>query len=250
MHNFLSNLLNEVASVLLEQKKVGPIKGVWKGTQLHINADRIIHKLIVEKLNAFDASIPIISEEDINQETVYYDKYWLIDPLDGTASYAENFDGYVSQIALIKDHIPVVAAVISPKTGEYFYAELGGVSFKNNNLLKCVANKTTTLIDNYSEPSGITKKMYTELNMDTYIESGSLGLKLCRIADGTADIFFKDVIVRDWDIAPGHLIVQEANGFVKNKSGKQIKYKGRGEINGIIATSNSQLLNNYLNLNI
>ena len=56
--------------------------------------------------------------------------------------------------------------------------------------------------------------------------------------------------MRDWGIAPGHLIVQEANGFVKNKSGKQIKYKGRGEINGIIATSNSQLLNNYLNLNI
>ena len=44
------------------------------------------------------------------------------------------------KIALIKDNTPLVAAVIAPQTKESFYAEPGGGSFKNNNLLKCVAN--------------------------------------------------------------------------------------------------------------
>ena len=56
-----------------------------------------------------------------------------------------------------------------------------------------------------------------------YIESGSIGLKACFVADGTANLFVKDVDYRDWDIMPALLVNSEVGKIVCDFNGKLIK---------------------------
>ena len=66
------------------------------------------------------------------------------------------------------------------------------------------------MIDNYPKPQGIANKIVTELPCSDYIECGSIGLKNFKVAENSAHLFVKNVTVRDWDVAPGDLILSEA----------------------------------------
>ena len=73
------------------------------------------------------------------------------------------------------------------------------------------------------------------------MESGSIGLKICRVADGTADAFFKACPVRDWDIAPGHLILEEAGGSLADGAGDAVRYGGSRIHEGLVAAGDGQV---------
>jgi len=68
-------------------------------------------------------------------------------------------------------------------------------------------------------------------------------LKICRIADGKADLFFKDVVLRDWDVAPGHLILTEAGGKITNMDATNFLFDGPFDKTGIIAARTDDLIN-------
>ena len=60
-------------------------------------------------------------------------------------------------------------------------------------------------------------------------------MKICKIADGTADIFFKNVVVRDWDIAAPQLVLEEAGGIIKNCLGEKIRLGCDNKHHGVVA---------------
>jgi 3'-phosphoadenosine 5'-phosphosulfate (PAPS) 3'-phosphatase len=55
------------------------------------------------------------------------------------------------------------------------------------------------------------------------------------VADGTADIFIKDVTVRDWDLAAPKLILNEVGGDLSTVNGDQLSFEDGYERAGIIA---------------
>lgn len=69
------------------------------------------------------------------------------------------------------------------------------------------------------------------------MESGSIALKICRIADGSADLFVKDVAVRDWDVAAPSLVLTEAGGTFTGMDGAPWHFGGNWEKRGLIAAS-------------
>ena len=97
---------------------------------------------------------------------------------------------------------------------KWFTAVKQNGAYKNGSRLPNVKSPSTTLIDNYPEPRGIAAKLFDKMALEQYVESGSLGLKICRIAEGSADIFVKDVLVKDWDLAAPELILHEAGGIL------------------------------------
>ena len=125
-----------------------------------------------------------------------------------------------------------------------YLAELNSGARLNGEPLKVNSSiSEIRLIDNYPEPRGIAQLITRSSRDAKYIESGSIGLKICKVADGTANLFVKDVIVRDWDLAPGHLILSEAGGIFRDLHGNEIKYSGEVEQkNGIIASSTEALV--------
>lgn len=212
----------------------------WEKDQLKTAADREAHRMLLGALNAIGEGFPVVSEEDessLNPDRP--EEYWLIDPIDGTRSLFGGFPGYVTQVALIRQERPVMAAIYAPAMDILYIAEEGKGAFKNGIKLCELSNNAgyEKLIDNYPEPRGIARSLHESFGFKKYIESGSIALKMCRIADGTADVFFKDVVVRDWDIAPAHLLLREVNGYVTDMFGGDIIYAGEYVKNGLIAAS-------------
>ena len=239
----ISEILITLGQKLAAWRHEGPSTGKWVGDQIKTDADQYAHKFLVERLSEEFPSIPIVSEEDpATHWAKRPDRYWLIDPIDGTASYMNCFDGFVSQIALMAENQPVLALIYAPQFSELFIAEKGSGAKLNGLPLKVKPAKCRRiLIDNYPQPRGLAKKMYNELGFTDYIESGSIALKICRIADGTADVFFKDVTVRDWDIAAPHLILSETGGEITTSINKTYSFTGNYNKSGILATCDAEL---------
>lgn len=252
MIDTIQSILQEVGSKLLSMRSEGPIQGTWHETQLKSEADLIAEQIIVNGLRALTPSLSIVSEEDENSHAVdRLARYWLVDPIDGTASYCGGYSGFVTQIALMEGFRPVLSAVYAPAFDTMYLAERGAGASANGNLL-CLEPKSSEVIltDNYPEPRGIANLLNHKLPCTGYLESGSIGLKICKVADGQANLFVKDVIVRDWDLAPGHLILHEAGGTLRDIKGCKINYRGGMEQSKglIVATSESLLfrVSNFL----
>lgn len=240
----LEAILRELGGLLMEWRTLGMTDGHWEGTQLKADADRRAHDFLVEQLRRFWPSIPVISEEDVSKhDACRPDEYWLIDPIDGTASFCSGFNGFVTQVALMRKCQPVLAVVHAPALDLTYAATQDGPAFCNCAVISTATsgNRAPILIDNYPEPRGIARSLYDEIRCGGYVESGSIGLKICRVADGTADLFVKDVTVRDWDLAPADLILGRAGGELTTLAGDSVPYSGGFERVGLIAVANRGL---------
>jgi len=246
----ITTCLKNLGKDLLNNRKNKKIDGEWCGTQLKSSADILANKVIYQCLSTVTPEIIIISEESVISQVQYRPKvYWLIDPIDGTASYVNGFDGWVLQVALIKNETPVLGIIFAPATDELFVAVRGRGAWKNGKKLKPFSHThTVRLIDNYPEPKGISKKVYKALMPCGYLESGSLSLKMLRILDGSADIFVKDVVVRDWDFAAPIVVSNELNGIFSQANGQVFKINGSWEKHGIIVCRNLELYRQVLSI--
>ena len=244
----LSSVLNDVGLMLMELRARGPIEGIWvDASQFKAEADRMAHDLLIRALGAMTPGVATVSEEDMSHDRERPSEYWLIDPIDGTASYAGGFDGFVTQAALMKGNVPIFAAVHAPALGLTYLAEKNqGASLNGQRLnISAVDPGRAVLIDNYPEPRANALAAFRELSMTGYVESGSIGLKICRVADGTADLFFKDVNLKDWDVAPAELILLEAGGVMTGIDGAPFTYVGDWVKPGLIAARSELLLNRF-----
>ncbi len=236
----LKSILETVGAGLLQWQ--GRAGGEWQGMQLKTRADREAHQALSAALTGL-LNVPVLSEEDPDSHAqTRPERYWLIDPIDGTASLAGGFDGFVTQAALMENGEPVLAAVYAPALGWMYTAEQGGGAFLNGEPIQVSQDETRRiLIDNYPEPRGTAIRMMEELGCTGYLESGSISLKILRVADGSADVFFKDVVVRDWDVGAPSLILKEAGGTFSTVDGRPYPFSGPLEKSGLIAARDEDL---------
>ena len=54
-------------------------------------------------------------------------------------------------------------------------------------------------------------------------------VKLCRIAEGTADIYPRHGPTSEWDIAAGHAVLEAAGGSLTTPEGEPLAYGKAGE---------------------
>lgn len=238
----LANIVYDIGALLLKWRNAEIFEGTWEGPQFKAKVDSMAHLALTERLKEIASDIPIISEEDETSiQENRPDCYWLIDPIDGTASFVGGFPGFVTQAALIKNGYPVVGAIYAPVLDLLYLAERGQGATLNGQLLHVSLDREPIiLIDNYPQPKGVTQAAYEGLNFRRYIECGSISLKICKVADGTADVFFKNVIVKDWDLAPAHLVLEEAGGILRNVNGKRITYDENYKQNGLVAAASQK----------
>jgi len=212
-------------------------------------ADNNANKFLYKTLNKLYPDITILSEEDKFFNDIRPDKYWLLDPIDGTASWYDGYDGFVTQLAYIENNETLYSAVYSPVMDKFWTAiKDEGAYLNGKKLPKLKFLDRLNLVDNYPSPKRVAKYVYDNFDVTKYIECGSLGLKSCLVADGTADLFVKDITFRDWDIAPAMLIIKEVGGVLVDFDGKKIKLSGSFEKNnGLIVSRDSVLSKKIIN---
>ncbi|CAM3673583.1 inositol monophosphatase family protein [Nocardiopsis rhodophaea] len=216
-------------------------RGVWEEGQFKAEADARAHDALGRRLRGIAADIPVLSEED--PDSLRGDRparYWLIDPIDGTASYAHGYPGYVTQAALVDDGRPLLAAIYAPEDGALYTAARGrGAAARGRSLPRIpgIAPGAGVLTDNTPAPHGIAREIYEHFGCTAYLECGSISLKLCRIAEGAAHLFVKDVPVRDWDVAAPQLLLEETGGYLRRLDGTPFGYGGGFEHVGLIGAA-------------
>lgn len=242
--------LLKIGDEILSWQSQDKFREVLEPTAFKTYADKQAHSLLVSLLNDSFKNTIVLSEEDISHDLERPESYWLIDPIDGTSSWYHGYDGFVTQIAYIENNIPTYGAVYSPAHKKIWTAIKNNGAFLNGTLLqKLKATDRLILIDNYPEPRSIAMKVANNIEISSYLECGSLGLKSCMVADGTADVFIKDVVVRDWDIAPAIVIINEVGGVLRDLNGENIKLTGSFDNNtGLIVARDISLMEKITNL--
>lgn len=241
----LEELLRRCGNMLLELSAMEKTSGEWEGGQFKAAADQTAHAFLVRELQTAFPGIPVVSEEDESANVILDEDHFIIDPIDGTASFAHGFSGWVTQAAYIRKQQPILAGVYAPASDEYFSATRDQGAYCNARRLKLEAGtrRPRSIIDNYPEPRGIAQEAVEALAIRSYVESGSIALKICRIADGSADLFIKHMTPRDWDIAAPSLVLEEAGGVLTDIEEKPLRIGLAGRRHqGLIATCNAEML--------
>ncbi|CAL4325582.1 3'(2'),5'-bisphosphate nucleotidase CysQ [Buchnera aphidicola (Eriosoma grossulariae)] len=184
------------------------------------NADYISEKIIIKGLKRLTPNIPILSEEnnlDI-QDCISCSKYWLIDPLDGTKDFINNYYEFTVNIALIEKGIPVLGFIYAPMYNTLYYT-WEGISWKEKDGIK----KKIMVIDQ-NPPTIAISRFHNDIELNKYISTinnakiiklGS-ALKFCLLAEGKIQLYPRFGRTAIWDIAAGHAIISAAGGFLRS----------------------------------
>lgn len=211
-------------------------------------ADEKSHNIIVKRLNELTPDIPILSEEgkSINyNDRKKWEYFWMIDPLDGTKEFIKKNGEFTINIALIKNGKPVIGIVSVPVKDEVFFAVFNKGAYKISSFSKYNLNREDELYYRAkklpfqierSKIMVVGSRSHRDKNTDEFIESlkryGEIEIiavgssyKLCCLAEGIADIYPRFGKTMEWDIAGGHIILEEAGGKIINAlTGNDIIY--------------------------
>lgn len=202
-------------------------------------ADMASHDCIVNELAKMSPGVPILSEE--SKQTIPYDarsqwsQYWLIDPLDGTKEFIKRNGEFTVNIALIENHRPVLGVVYAPVLDTMYFAMQGVGAFSQ------VSEQPAQQLPNQANLSEsvrmVVSKSHCSDETNDYIEqvesrgkpvtavSKGSSLKLCMIAEGSADIYPRLAPTMEWDTAAAQCVVEQSGkSVVDYHSGQPLRY--------------------------
>jgi 3'(2'), 5'-bisphosphate nucleotidase len=202
-------------------------------------ADHAAEALIVAGLRAATPEIPVIAEEEIAAGRVERpgERFWLVDPLDGTREFAAGRDEFAVCIGLIAQGRPVLGAVALPATGELFLGLPGAGAWKQD------AAGRRPITARHPPPEGLTvfasrhdaddpriAGYLRGLPVARVLNAGS-ALKFCRVAEGAADLYPRFGRTMEWDTAAPQAVVEAAGGSVRTTDGAPLGYAKPGFAN-------------------
>ena len=235
-------LLRDVGKMILEMQGDPAWRNISSFEGFKTGGDQKAHRMLVTGLCDIAPKIPIFSEEKPHSIGDRPSQYWLVDPIDGTSSWHGGFEGYVTQLALVSNNDVEMGAIYWPCQDTMFHANGAGVFVNNMPAKRPQQSHPPVLIDNYPEPQGIAAKLIERKPDLHYTECGSLGLKSVLALTGEADLFVKDVTVRDWDIAPAMAFAKFWGG-VCDLSGKPLSLGQKIEFDdGLIVSHKAGLI--------
>jgi 3'(2'), 5'-bisphosphate nucleotidase len=205
-------------------------------------ADTLSHSILVQGLNDIADDIPILSEEsdpiDV-AERLSWQRYWLVDPLDGTKEFLARTGEFTINIALIDDHAPVLGVLYVPLT-EQAYVGIPGVSARGYQHLgdgewsarelcaqSLAGKKSITVLASRRHGGEKLEDCFAWLSQHwgatERVNSGS-AIKFCQMVDGRGDFYPRFSPSCEWDTAAGQALLEAVGGCVLGMNGKSLRY--------------------------
>lgn len=197
-------------------------------------ADLAAHHLILAGLTALDPSIPVLSEEDadIDQSVrAGWQRWWLVDPLDGTKEFIKRNGEFTVNIALIENGKAVLGVVYAPVL-KVMYSAANGKAWKE----ECGVRKPIQVRDANPPKVVVSRSHYAnDDELKEYLQqlgehqTASIGssLKFCLVAEGEAQLYPRFGPTNIWDTAAGHAVAAAAGAHVNDWQGKTLDYTPR-----------------------
>jgi 3'(2'), 5'-bisphosphate nucleotidase len=201
-------------------------------------ADLASDQYIRQALKRLTPDIPVISEE--MESTLQFPQppesiFWLVDPLDGTKEFIHRTGEFTVNIALIMGHQAILGVVEVPLKQERYWAEKNkgsyfqkkeekptrlSVNMTPSTALTIAISRSHCFEPEYTQFINLAQQWSKEVNL---LKVGS-ALKICLVAQGLADLYPRFGPTSGWDTAAGHIILNEANGYLVDLQGQPLRY--------------------------
>ncbi len=189
-------------------------------------ADKAAHRVIADRL--VDSGLVVVSEEGEDQHLAA-ERYWLVDPLDGTKDFLAGNGEFTLNIALVDQGRPVLGVVFATAIDTFYWGAEGMGAWRIREGVETalsVLSQSASLrmavsrlhdhpdVDLFASQNGITER----------VAIGS-ALKYGLLAAGEVDVFPRLVGSSEWDTAAGQAVLEAAGGQVLDwHTGKALLY--------------------------
>lgn len=210
-------------------------------------ADKRGHEEIVKVLES--TGLPVLSEEGRSipyEERSQWPMFWMVDPLDGTKEFVKRNGEFTVNIALIDGGDPVLGVIYVPVKHVLYFAHKGFGAYKEQNVETYDGRSAYQRAENAERlPAERNNRNYTVVASRSHMSSeteafiegrraehGALeltsigsSLKICLVAEGSADVYPRYAPTMEWDTAAGHAIAVCAEKDILDKTtGKSMVY--------------------------
>jgi 3'(2'), 5'-bisphosphate nucleotidase len=220
-------------------------------------ADMNAHNIIVESLREIFPDIPILSEEGSEGNPVEHNFCFVVDPLDGTKEFIRGSDMYTVNIALTEKNPefrwkPVCGVVHAPEMEKTWLGgcNTGAMLQDGHRMFEISVSKDRripVIVGSISHSSPLDRKFADSVG-DHVFEGVGSSIKICRVADGSADMSPRFGPTSCWDTAAAHAVLNAAGGSLLGPDGAEIDYDLVGDILNpwYFATSNGKWVDQWM----
>ena len=210
-------------------------------------ADLAAHAVLEPALAQLIEGVPVLSEE---QELPSYDersqwqRYWIVDPLDGTKEFIRRNGEFTVNVALIENGEPVLGVVYVPVLNITYAGCKGLGAFKRTEAgeqeirvrsvqSRLDAGEPVELVASRSHGAGAVDSLLEKIEGklgNTGLKNMGSSLKLCLVAEGAADLYPRLAPTCEWDTAAAQAVVEAAGGLVVDDKFELLRYNGKDSL--------------------
>lgn len=205
-------------------------------------ADIASHRILSEGLLALDADIPLLSEES-DAETIAsrrsWNRFWMVDPLDGTREFLERTGEFTINVALIEDQRPRLGIIYEPRhdrayvgqvdEGAWLFSWQDGAWASEALSTRSLPGAELVVLSSRRHRNERLSRCLAFLEARYAVQrlnSGS-ALKFCDLAAGRGDCYPRFSLCSEWDVAAGDALITAAGGQLTGLDGEPLKYNNR-----------------------
>lgn len=189
-------------------------------------ADEAADRLISAGLRAAFPDVALVTEEQAETHGLRAERFFIVDPLDGTKEFVQRRGDFTVNIALVEGGAPVRGVVYAPAKGRMFYTNAAGQAVEERGpFAENAVGACHVLRMRAPDPGAlvvVASKSHRDQATDDYIarypvadmRSAGSSLKFCLLAAGEADFYPRLGRTMEWDTAAGHAVLQAAGGEV------------------------------------
>lgn len=201
------------------------------------SADLAANQVIMDQLQTLTPDIPIISEEVgalALAERGKWQRYWLLDPIDGTGEFIIGSGDFAINIALVENGWPSIGVIHAPDHRLTYYGQDNAGAYKDNgHSSKQIfvepynkSRKIKVAISRRQELNLMGQYLSEQYDYD-YVALGSCSLKNCLIAEGGADCYLRIGPTGEWDTGASQCILEQAGGTIIDSEFNPLSYNKR-----------------------
>ncbi|MGV6802262.1 MAG: 3'(2'),5'-bisphosphate nucleotidase CysQ [bacterium] len=188
-------------------------------------ADQAAEDIILSGLKVHLPDIPVLAEEAAAAGNIpeLGNRFFLVDPLDGTREFVNRTGEFTVNIALIEEGRPVLGVVFTPVSGKLYYGssngaflaqvEKGAIGPRRAISVRKRPASNLIAVASRSHRTPDTDALLKRLGVGDFSPAGS-SLKFCLLAEGLADVYPRLGRTMEWDTAAGQAVLEAAGGYV------------------------------------
>lgn len=214
-------------------------------------ADEAAEAIILKALRSAYPDIPILAEEEAAAglaPSALGERFFLVDPLDGTREFISGREDFTVNIALIEAGAPTLGVVYAPAKNLIYFGG-GSEAYRANvrgfkmgeplPIRVSEAREKPVVVASRSHLDAGTRALCERLGEHGFISAGS-SLKFCLVAEGEADLYPRLGPTMEWDTGAGDAVLRAAGGSVVTLDGAPLTYGKR--ITGLRPYENPEFL--------